>query len=148
VLIPGGSLLCYTGQSKLDRDMAIFSAHLKYWWLLTMAHTIPQRLFGAGVIVNSKPVLWYVQGHRRMPHTLVPDMLHSTKRDKLPHDWGQGDGGVHHLIEHLTVPGEVIVDPFAGSATWGRIAHGMKRRWIGADVVAGGAATVVAIAAE
>jgi len=27
-LIPGGSLICYTGQSRLDRDMALLSAKL------------------------------------------------------------------------------------------------------------------------
>jgi predicted methyltransferase len=30
VLIPGGSLICFTGQSRLNRDMRIFGEHLKY----------------------------------------------------------------------------------------------------------------------
>jgi hypothetical protein len=36
VLIPGGSLICYTGHSCLDRDLAIFSTKLRYWWELSM----------------------------------------------------------------------------------------------------------------
>jgi DNA modification methylase len=42
------------------------------------------------------------------------------------------------LIEFLTEPDETIVDPFAGSGTWGRITHEMGRRWIGADIELGG----------
>jgi hypothetical protein len=143
VLIPGGSLICYTGQSKLDRDFAIFGKELRYWWLMTMLHDQSQRLAGKFVIANSKPVLWYVKGFRR-GRTLVPDLLKSPARDKLQHAWGQGDGGIGPIIEHLTQPGELIVDPFAGGAGWGRRAHSMGRLWIGADLAAGGTETVKA----
>jgi hypothetical protein len=44
-------------------------------------------------------------------------------------------------------PGELIVDPCCGTGEWGRIAAERGRRWIGADVVAGGAATVLAASA-
>ena len=138
VLIPGGSLVCYTGQSCLNRDIALFDRHLTYFWLLTMPHQQSQRLLGRGVIVNFKPALWFVKGFRRGPRTLLPDVLLSPKRDKSARAWGQGEGGVQFLIEHLTKPGELIVDPFAGTATWGEIAASMGRRWIGCDVVDGG----------
>jgi tRNA G10 N-methylase Trm11 len=39
----------------------------------------------------------------------------------------------------LTQPGDVIVDPFVGTASWGKKAAAMGRRWIGASP-AGGAA--------
>jgi DNA modification methylase len=143
VLIPGGSLICYTGQSTVIRDGLLFGEHLKYWWLLTMQHTQAQRIAGKFVMSESKPVLWFVKSHRR-GRTLVPDMLRPPNPEKDEHDWGQGEGGVHFLIEHLTDPGELIVDPFAGTATWGTIAASMGRRWLGADVVEGGATRVVA----
>jgi hypothetical protein len=44
VLIPGGSLICFTGQSRLDRDMALFSAKLRYWWQLVLVYAQSQRL--------------------------------------------------------------------------------------------------------
>ena len=65
VLVPGGSLICYTGQSRLPRDLELLGAHLRYWWLLEMLHTRAQRLPGKFVMVESKPVLWFVKGHRR-----------------------------------------------------------------------------------
>jgi tRNA G10 N-methylase Trm11 len=38
--------------------------------------------------------------------------------------------------------GELIVDPFAGTGTWGEIAAGCGGKWVGADVVRGGAAVI------
>jgi DNA modification methylase len=73
----------------------------------------------------------------------MPDVLNS-KADKTQHPWSQGTGGVEYIIEHLTEPGELIVDPFAGTATWGRRAVAMGRRWLGADIVQGGSTTVKA----
>jgi hypothetical protein len=145
VLIPGGSLICFTGQWKLDRDMAIFSAAapLRYWWLLAMLHDQSQRLPGKFVIAEFKPVLWYVKNHRR-GRTMLPDILRSPARDKSEHAWGQGEGGIWPVIEHLTDPGELIVDPFAGTGRWGEITAGMGRRWLGADIVEGGATQVEA----
>jgi hypothetical protein len=142
VLIPGGSLICYTGQSRLDRDMRLLGDQLRYWWLLAMKHNRAQRLPGKFVIAEFKPVLWYVKDNRR-GRSLVPDMLIS-ERDKSLHPWSQGTAGAVGLIEHLTEPGELIADPFAGTALWGRSAARMGRRWVGADVVDGGDSAVVA----
>jgi hypothetical protein len=70
-------------------------------------------------------------------------VIYTGGRDKTAHEWGQGTGGVGVFIEGLTNPGEVIVDPFAGTMAWGKIAHGMGRRWVGADIVKGGSTTIV-----
>jgi hypothetical protein len=137
ILVPGGSLICFTGQSRLDRDINIFAKCLRYWWLLAMRHNQAQRLPGKFVMAEFKPVLWFVKDYRRGT-TLVNDVLRSDRRDKEGHDWGQGDGGVELLIEQLTDPDELIIDPFAGTGRWGEIANRMGRKWIGADIVQGG----------
>lgn len=143
VLVPGGSLICYTGQSRLDRDMRLLGGHLRYWWLLAMMHNSSQRLPGKFVVAEFKPVLWYVKDHRR-GRSLVTDVLRPPSKDKSEHDWGQGEGGAHLLIEHLTEPGELVADPFAGSARWGLLSQNMGRRWVGADTHDGGSTEVVA----
>jgi hypothetical protein len=143
VLIDGGSLICFTGHSRLDRDLRIFTQHLRWWWLLAMRHNQAQRLPGKFVMVEFKPVLWFVKNHRR-GRTLVNDVLRSDRRDKDGHDWGQGDGGIELLVQQLTDPDERIADPFAGTGQWGEIAVRMGRAWVGADVKPGGAAAVVA----
>jgi len=142
VLVPGGSLICYTGQSRLDQDIEALGRHLRYWWLLSMLHTKAQRLPGKFVIAEFKPVLWYVKDHRR-GRTLVNDTLRPLRPDK-DHEWGQGEAGVSLLIEQLTEPDELILDPFAGSETWGKIAANMGRRWLGADQASNYTAGVVA----
>lgn len=142
VLMPGGSLICYTGQSRLNRDLRVFDDHLRYWWLLTMKHDRAQRLPGKFIVAESKPVLWYVKDYRR-GRTLVNDLI-SSERDLSAHPWAQGSGGVAFLIENLTEPGEFIADPFAGTGRWGEIAAQMGRRWIGCDTTAAGAAETVA----
>jgi hypothetical protein len=75
---------------------------------------------------------------------MVPSVVRS-KRDKSEHPWGArrwwcGADRIHQLAE----PEESIVDPFAGTATWGRIACEMERRWIGADIKPGSAEAIVA----
>ena len=66
------------------------------------------------------------------------------QEDKSLHPMAQGDGGIAPLIENLSGPGELIVEPFAGTGTWGRVAHSMGRRWIGADIALGGTTTIAA----
>jgi DNA methylase len=111
------------------------------------------------VFAKWKPVLWFTKGPRR-GRTLVPDVVRleeeipetpddvsevvRAKRDKSAHPWAQGDGGVRQWIHHLTAPGELIIDPFAGTGRWGEIAAEMGRRWIGCDITLGGTETVVA----
>jgi hypothetical protein len=145
VLIPGGSVICYTGSTLLFRDMSIFKAQeaLREYPLCHMKHTQPQKLFGAGILATNKPVLWFAKGRSRH-RTLMPVEFLSKRREKEAHLWGQGDGGVWTPIYHLSRPGELIMDPFAGTGTWGCIAAAMGRRWIGCDIAEGGTTTIVA----
>jgi hypothetical protein len=68
---------------------------------------------------------------------------------KKEFEWALGEGGATHLICQLTKEtkegelGELIVDPFAGTALWGLIAQRKGRRWIGADVAEGGSMKIV-----
>ena len=100
---------------------------------------------GQSVIVGFKPVLWYVKEFRR-GRTLMPDVLQPLKRGKDTPEWGKGEGGIGQIVEHLSEPGERIVDPFAGTGTWGKIVTDMGRRWLGSDIKRGGTTQVVAAA--
>jgi hypothetical protein len=57
-LIPGGSLIVFPGTTALLRRAAIFEKYLRYWWMMSIAHTQPRRMFGRRVLVWHKPVLW------------------------------------------------------------------------------------------
>ena len=147
VLIPGGSLICWLGCWDVPRITNILAQSLNWHWLCQMPLTGGgQRLYGKNVLCNARPIAWCTKGRRRggREALLMPDVFVSPRRDKLAHAWAQGEGGVWTPIENLTEPGELIVDPFAGTATWGKIAASMGRRWIGADIIRGGAPSVQA----
>jgi hypothetical protein len=145
-LIPGGSVMIFTGHTRIGRDITTFEQRgLKLWWHLVVLHQgASRRLPGVFMICEHKPVLLFVKGSRRRDQSIMPDVLRPAARDKSQHPWGQGDGGVRPVIEHLTRPGELIVDPFAGTGMWGKIATQMGRNWIGADIVEGGTDKVLA----
>jgi hypothetical protein len=147
-LIAGGSILCYTGVTRLDRDLAIFSQHLTFRPVHAMKHTVAQRLFGVGVLADQKPIMHYVKGYRRRLDGRTPllplTVSTSSGRDKSLHDWGQGDGGIEVFIKHLTEPGELVVMPFSGTGLWPKIARAMQRRVIACDLERGGTKTIAA----
>ena len=142
VLMPGGSLICYFGNTQVDKMHRILGdAGLVHHFAAWMQHDASQRLAGKFVIADGKPILWYTKGFRR-GRTLVPNVVSDSVCDKSAHNWAQGDGGVRVWIHHLTEPGETILDPCAGTGEWGRIAVEMGRRWKGADIALGGTTTV------
>jgi site-specific DNA-methyltransferase (cytosine-N4-specific) len=38
---------------------------------------------------------------------------------------------VEFFVRFLTSPGELVLDPFAGSNTTGAVAEGLEREWVG-----------------
>lgn len=38
------------------------------------------------------------------------------------------------FLKFLTLPGDIVLDPFAGSNTTGRVAETLDRRWVAVDV--------------
>jgi DNA methylase len=138
-LVDGGSLVCYVGQTTLPGALEQIGRHLRYWWCLALNQQgRGQRLPGKWVRPKWKPVLWFVNGGRR-DHVYVDDMLRGTIPAKQLHGWAQGVDEVLPLIQGLTEPGELVVDPFAGSGSFGIAAqHKLGRRFIGADDRSGG----------
>jgi DNA modification methylase len=54
--------------------------------------------------------------------------------DKRFHGWGQSESGMEDLIGRVSMPGQVILDPFCGGGTTGVAAVSMNRFFVGADV--------------
>jgi site-specific DNA-methyltransferase (adenine-specific) len=134
VLRPGGSLVCYAGGWMLPDTLNTLGRHLTYWETLALVYR-----HGAGwmrstrVMVGWKPVLWFVKDFR-LGQEYVSNVLHGSAPEKAHHAWAQGIAEVVPLIERLTEPGELVVDPFAGSGAFGRAALGLGRRFVGADL--------------
>jgi hypothetical protein len=134
VLIPGGSLVCYAGQSTLPKVVENLDRWLRYWWTFCLTHEHGgQQLPGKWVIIEWKPLLWYVK-QRRLGREYIADRLRGSRPLKADHQWAQGSEEVVYLIKKLTEPGEGILDPFAGSGAFGRAATDLGRKFIGIDL--------------
>jgi site-specific DNA-methyltransferase (adenine-specific) len=140
-LIPGGSMFVFCGKGWLNSVHTIFSAHLISRWECEMRLN-PSRHYPAVNVQNcSTVVLWYSKGPLRPGLTLVDD-LPSPHPDKSLHEWGQGGAAVEPIIEARTKPGELIVDPFAGSGAFAFKAREMGRRVICCDLAPFGTTTI------
>jgi hypothetical protein len=137
VLKPDGSVICFTGQSILPDVYDQLRPHLRYWWTFALSHGKGQQLPGKFVVIEWKPVVWFVRERRRDDHVYVADRIRGTGALKDRHPWAQGTEELVYVIEQLTDPGNVIVDPFAGGGGFGETATRLHRNFIGADLERG-----------
>lgn len=136
VLRPGGICAVMVGQSYLPELYARLTENLTYHW--TMAYLTPG---GQAVQVwqrktNTfwKPIILLTNGD--YTGDWFGDVAKSAvnDNDKRFHEWGQSESGMVDLIERLTRPGDLVVDPFLGAGTTGVAAIATARRFIGCDV--------------
>jgi site-specific DNA-methyltransferase (adenine-specific) len=140
-LIPGGSLVAYCGQSILPDALERLSRHLRYWWTICLLHEHGTAMIpGKNVSSGWKPMVWFVQDNRRGRFMVADRVKGSPPRKTIPtgdadaDDWAQGVSELEGIISGLTDPGDLIVDPFAGSGSVGIAALRFGRRFIGADL--------------
>mgnify|MGYP000931512482 FL=1 len=135
VLKPGGSLFAMAGQSYLPDVLSLMTPHLTYHWTLsylTPGGQSPQ-IWPRKINTFWKPILWFVNGvyagdwHGDVIKSAVND------NDKRFHHWGQSESGIGSLVEKFTAPGNVILDPFCGGGTTGKVALDLGRQFIGID---------------
>lgn len=137
-LVEGGSLVAYCGQSILPEALDRLRPHLRYWWQLIVIHGQSQMIPGKWVSAGYKPLLWFVR-ERRATRSMQPDTIKGSAPRKTvatgdDGSWAQGVDELESIISGLTAPGDLIVDPFAGSGTVGIAAQRFGRRFIGAEV--------------
>ena len=138
VLKDGGSLIVMTGQSYLPEVINELNKSMRYHWCLsylTLGGKSPN-LFQKRVNSFWKPVLWYVKGDYNYNGDYIGDVLKSpvNANEKDYHEWGQSLGGMTDIIERLTNPEDLILDPFLGGGTTGAAAVCLKRKFIGTDI--------------
>ena len=134
VLKTGGSLLSYAGHYAIPEVLALVSTHLRFWWLLAVDQSGPAaRLPGKWVFVEWKPMVWFVKGGRG-GRRYVSDKVKSMPADKKYHKWQQCVSEARYYIEHLTEPGDLVLDPFTGGGTTAIAALQTGRRFIGYEI--------------
>lgn len=136
VLKPGGSLIVMSGQSYLPEVITQLGTAMHYHWCMTYLTPGGQaaQMWDRRINTFWKPVLWYVKG--KYDSDWAGDVLKSpvNANEKEYHEWGQSVGGMRDIVEKLTNPGNIILDPFLGGGTTGVAAVLTGRKFIGADI--------------
>lgn len=134
VLKPGGSLLCYSGQSMLPEVFDALRPHLRYWWTLMLEHRHGgQWMPGKWVRIEWKPIVWFVRDPF-VGKEYLSDRVRGSTPQKHEHEWAQGIEEVFSVIGGLTESGDLVCDPFAGSGSFGKAALHLGRRFVGAEI--------------
>jgi len=129
-----GFVAVYSGQYHLPDVIKRLSEHLTYVWTFCLYHVGKKQLVnGVNIMCGWKPVLIFSRGKKKMRFSAY-DVLVSEEREKHSHEWQQSASGVEPLIEILSSPNDLIVDPFSGSGTFGVVSHNIGRRFIGATL--------------
>jgi ParB-like chromosome segregation protein Spo0J len=133
-LRPGGWLTTYCATHLLPHVMRELGDHLTYYWMISIRCTgVNKQYNGFRVRGGWKPVLVY----QKPPKTLPPDWLNDfhfgAGSQKGHHDWEQPVEEASYLIDRLTNPGDLVVDPTCGSGSALVAAKLAGRRWAGID---------------
>ena len=122
------------------------ASELKWIWKLEVLHSgSAASIYAHHIRVRSKPFLWYAKGAETntthyfedIMHSKPPDfedIIHSKPPNKDLHDWGQSPVEAEYVIKHITVENQIVLDPFMGSAEWGKAALKLNRKFIGIDI--------------
>lgn len=136
-LKPGGWLAVMPGNRFLPEVISRLGEHMTYRWAYSV------RTPGGPTNRNPdlhmfqawKIVLLYQKPPTRPLREWWPDEIVAAARehDKSLHPWQQSEAVFSELVNRLTRPGDLVVDPFAGSGTTGRAATRIGRHFWGSD---------------
>jgi site-specific DNA-methyltransferase (adenine-specific) len=139
-----GVLAVMCGQYYLPEYITLLSSAMRYRWCGAYIAQGPRtRVHAAKVGTGWKPILVF-QRHGITGDDLafiLDDLFDSAGDDKRHHHWGQSESGTGELVERLTQPGALVVDPFLGGGTTAVVCRDLGRRFIGCDIDAAHAAT-------
>jgi hypothetical protein len=149
-LKPGGFCLVQCGQLHLDEIVKRLSESLDWYWLCAARFDGPHaRIWPRKVSSAFKPILIFTKrpAPKEAVNQWIADLVDQSNAGK-GHQDGQAVGDPQYFIEQLTIPGELVVDPFAGQSTVPQICTKIGRQFIGTESDPGLAATARATVAS
>jgi hypothetical protein len=131
-LKPGHLCIVYSDLLFFDVIFNALNRYLEYHLLCTIPLRGQQTKTPTRQVLDSdKRVLIFSKGEA-LHHDYINTRIDG-KEDKHFQSWGQHVSECAYLIERVTLPGALVVDPCANTGTILMAAQLMKRRWIGAE---------------
>jgi hypothetical protein len=135
VLVPGGTLACVLPSANTGDALDLVRRHLDLLAILTLRHAGgASQLNHHRLNVRCKQIGWFGRRGEQRRGRQLDTLLPSAPPDKTNHDWAQSPVEYEYLIEHLTEPGELVLDPFIGSGTTLAAALRLGRQALGAEI--------------
>ncbi len=135
VLKPGGVAVFYSGHHNLPDVIAQLGDHLVWMWHLVIVQPGQESRFMATHVHNGHRDLLAYSAGPYVPRRWLRDTITATTgTDKSLHPWQQGLQTPAYLVDMLSDPGGIVLDPCCGSATFGVAAIDAGRRFLGVDV--------------
>ena len=136
LLTPDGLLVAMVGHTHLPAYLERLARHLTYRWTgAYLMHGPAARVFGRSVGTKWKPLLIFDRDNER--RFITQDVFVSASAEKSIEGqidgWAQSETGMLDIVEHLSEPGDLVVDPFMGGGTTGLACKVLGRRFVGCD---------------
>jgi hypothetical protein len=141
----GGLCAVFCGQLFFDQVFAEMTRHLDYYWIAGIvgdAKARSARVFDRRIVnVLRLAVIFAKRPLRQMGRSKLPFMT-----DIIPGEQDQQE--LQYLVEHLSKPGQLVVDPFCGGGTIPIACVATGRRYLATESDPGVAATARTRVAE
>lgn len=145
VLKEGGILAAYSGCIHLPEILNILSRHLTYCWTAALLNEAFADTIFHPIRVKSlwKPIVLFSKGcpepsaNENPSFRYLKDVIHGdglANLNKQDHPWQQGVRESGYLIEVLSLPGDLVVDPCCGSGTVAVACRRINRRFVGCEL--------------
>jgi len=136
-LRPGGLCALMCGQLFFDQVFAEMTKHLDYYWIAAIpgdAKARSARVFNRRMLNALKLVVIFGKRPlKQMARSALPfmtDLILGEDRQQQ----------LQYLVDHLSKPGQLVVDPFVGDGTVPVACVATRRRYIGTELAPGVAA--------
>jgi hypothetical protein len=117
----------------------MLTQHLRWWWMCAIRHAGASGYIVAGgrrIINDWKPLLILTPRDAPPLNAQFNDLIEGGGRQKELHNWEQSTDEAVRILQTFGNLDALVVDPFAGSGSFGRAALQAGMRFIGAEILA------------
>ncbi len=136
VLKPGGLAIVYFGNLYLNVLIREMEATKELHYFSTFCHPYApdslRTINHLGIEQDWKPVVGFAKGEWKSERK-IEDMLPAFPREKGRDYWEQSVPLLEHLVEMFSQPGDLVLDPLAGTCSIMDACHSKGRRCVACD---------------